>query len=76
MTIIGSLVNYFVMLPLYGQLMGLDAIIGLGSAINPQVHDLFTFVIWMIAPFNVLKAVVISLVTLPLYKKMGNIIKK
>lgn len=68
MTIIGSLVNYFVMLPLYGQLMGLDAIIGLGSAINPQVHDLFTFVIWMIAPFNVLKAVIISLVTLPLYK--------
>ena len=51
-------------------------IIGLGSAINPQVHDLFTFVIWMIAPFNVLKAVIISLVTLPLYKKMGNIIKK
>ncbi|HDO9772773.1 TPA: ECF transporter S component [Clostridioides difficile] len=76
MTIIGSLVNYFVMLPLYGQLMGLDAIIGLGSAINPQVHDLFTFVIWMIAPFNVLKAVILSLVTLPLYKKMGNVIKK
>ena len=49
MTIIGSLVNYFVMLPLYGQLMGLDAIIGLGSAINPQVHDLFTFVIMLIA---------------------------
>ena len=69
-------ISMTIMLPLYGQLMGLDAIIGLGSAINPQVHDLFTFVIWMIAPFNVLKAVIISLVTLPLYKKMGNIIKK
>jgi len=34
MTVVGAVVNYFITLPFYGQLMGLDAIINLGSVIN------------------------------------------
>ncbi|RDY25291.1 ECF transporter S component [Romboutsia weinsteinii] len=76
MTIMGAVMNYFVMMPLYGKMMGLDAIIGMGSAINPKINDLLSFVIWMIVPFNIIKAIIMSLVTLPLYKKMGKLIKK
>ena len=54
----------------------MDAIIHMGAVINPKVTDLMSFVIWMIAPFNIVKAMLISLLTLPLYKKMEVLLKK
>ncbi|SCI34517.1 MULTISPECIES: ECF transporter S component [unclassified Romboutsia] len=77
MTIMGCLANYFVVTPIYGQVFGsLDAIIAMGSAINPKIHDLFTFVIWVYAPFNIIKASIMTLCILPLYKKMNKLLKK
>lgn len=74
MTFVGATINYFVMLPFYGQFMGLDAIIGLGSAINHRITDLLSFVLWMIVPFNILKGSLLSVCSVVLYKKMGHII--
>lgn len=76
MVIIGCLTNYYMILPFYGKIMPMEAIINMGNVINPKVTNLGSFVIWMIAPFNLVKAVLISLVTLPLYKKMEVILKK
>lgn len=76
MAIVGGLMNYYVMLPFYGKLMGLDAIINMGSVINPNIHDLLTFTLWMIVPFNIVKAVMMSVVTLPLYRKMSSLLRK
>lgn len=76
MTVVGCIMNYYVMMPLYGQMMGMDSLIAMASALNPRVNDLFTFVVWMIAPFNIIKATIMSLAILPLYKKMGKVLKK
>lgn len=77
MTAMGCLANYFVVTPIYGQVFGsLDAIIAMGSAINPRIHDLFTFVIWVYAPFNIIKASIMTICILPLYKKMNKLLKK
>ena len=76
MTIVGSLMNYFVLIPFYGKLMGLQAIIGLGKAINPRVNDLLGFVLWFIAPFNLIKGIMISILSIPLYKKIESVIIK
>ncbi|UPA30355.1 ECF transporter S component [Terrisporobacter glycolicus] len=78
MTITGCIMNYFIMIPLYVTVYGmpLEQIIQMGTIINPRVTDLMTFVIWMIAPFNILKAGIMTLVTLPLFKKMGKILSK
>ena len=73
---VGSIVNYFFLLPFYGQLMGMDAIISLGKAVNPNVHNLLTFVIWFITPFNLIKGVMISILSIPLYKKLERLIKE
>ena len=58
MTIMGCITNYFIILPLYATVYGMpiDAIIQMGTVINSKVTDLYTFVIWMIAPFNIIKA--------------------
>lgn len=73
--VVGCIINYFVMLPFYGQFMGLDAIIALGSAINPKVNTLLDFVLWFIGPFNLLKGLIISVLTIPIYKKLERVIK-
>ena len=75
-TLVGSVVNYFFLLPFYGQLMGMDAIIAIGKAVNPNVHNLATFVLWFIAPFNIIKGVMISVLSIPLYKKLERVIKE
>nr|WP_314278313.1 ECF transporter S component [uncultured Peptostreptococcus sp.] len=75
MVVIGTAMNYFIMLPFYGKIMGLEAIIGMGTAINPNVKDLLSFVFWFIAPFNLIKGVLISIITIPLYKKIEKLIK-
>ncbi|GAA0700890.1 ECF transporter S component [Paraclostridium ghonii] len=76
MVIIGCLTNYYMILPFYGKIMPMEVIIDMGHVINPNVVDLKSFVVWMIAPFNLVKAVLMSLITLPLYKKMEVILKK
>lgn len=78
MTIMGCIMNYYIMMPLYATVYGmpLEQIVQMGTVINPKVTDLMTFVIWMIAPFNILKAGIMTVVTLPLFEKMEKILSK
>ena len=78
MTIMGCIMNYYIMIPLYATVYGmpLEQIVQLGTVINPKVTDLMTFVIWMIAPFNILKAGIMTAVTLPLFERMEKILSK
>ena len=78
MTIMGCIMNYYIMMPLYATVYGmpLDAIIQMGTVITSKVTDLYTFVVWMIAPFNIIKATLMTVVTLPLFKKMEKILTK
>lgn len=78
MTIVGCIVNYYIMMPLYATVYGmpLEQIVQMGTVINPRVTDLLTFVIWMIAPFNIVKAGIMTIVTLPLFKKMEKVLSK
>ena len=77
MTIVGCVSNYFIILPFY-QTIGwpIDAVVAMGAAINPTIDSKMSFVIWMIAPFNILKSGLMSLLTLPMYKKTEKILNK
>ena len=76
MTIVGCIANYFIILPFYSTIMPIEAVINMGAVINPLIVDKVTFIIWIIAPFNLLKAVLMSLVTLPIYKKTEKVLNK
>ena len=43
-----------------------EALIGMGTALNPAITDRLTFVLYAVAPFNLVKGVAVSLVTLVL----------
>ncbi|WP_296645597.1 ECF transporter S component [Romboutsia sp. 13368] len=77
MTIVGCIANYFIILPFYSTIgFSIDAVVSMGSKINPAIHDKLTFVIWIIAPFNILKSGIMSLLTLPMYKKTEKILNR
>lgn len=77
MVVICCLINAYVMLPAYSAAFNLpiDALVQMGTAINPNITNLNTFVIFAVAPFNLLKAVLVSLIVLLIYKKISPIFK-
>ena len=73
MALTAALANYFLLLPFYSRLIPLEKIIDLSSRILPAVHDKFTLVLYAIVPFNLLKGVLVSLMTLWLYKRLSSL---
>lgn len=75
-TIVAVLVNLYIMIPFYGVAYGMpiEAIVGMGQAIVPAVDSAFKFVLLITAPFNILKWVVISVVTALVYKPLSPIL--
>lgn len=77
LTIVGSLLNAYVLLPAYGAAfhMPIDRLIAMGTAINPSINSMSTFILLAVVPFNLLKGVIVSIITILLYKKLSPIIK-
>lgn len=77
MTVFGTAFNAIYLLPKFAQLYGmpLDALIAMGSEINPMITNVTTFVIMAVAPLNLLKGASVSAVTLLIYKKLSPILK-
>ena len=72
MTIAASFVNYFILLPFYSQAyMPMDKIIEICSAVNPLIVDKFTYILYGAIPFNIIKGVLLSVVTFILYKHIS-----
>ena len=73
MSIFGTAFNAVYLLPKFAQLYGipLDAIIGMGAKINGNIHNVTTFVAICVAPLNLLKSSVVSVLTLLLYKRVA-----
>lgn len=73
MTILGSAFNAIYLLPKFSQLFGLplDTIIAMGAKINGNVNSVTTFVMLCVAPLNLLKGGVISVLTMLLYKRVA-----
>lgn len=74
MTVAGVVMNALVMIPFYSNFMPLDSIISMGAAINPAISSVWTFAIICVGPFNIIKGVVVSLITALVYKRISVII--
>ena len=73
MSILGSAFNAVYLLPKFSQLFGLplDVIIGMGTAIHQSISSVSTFVLLCVAPLNLVKGTVVSILTLILYKRVA-----
>ena len=72
-TALGSAFNAFYLLPKFAQLYGmpLEVIVGMGTAINPAITNVGSFVLLAVAPLNLIKGLSVSLLTVLLYKKIA-----
>lgn len=77
MTVIGCILNVYVLLPVYAKAfeMPIDALVAMGTAVNHSITSLSTFVIFAVAPFNLLKGGLVSFIVFLIYKKISPIFK-
>lgn len=77
MTVIGCIVNAYVLLPTYAAAFGMpiSALVEMGTAVNSAITDLSTFVLFAVAPFNLLKGVLVSAVVFVIYKKISPVFR-
>lgn len=78
MTIFGSSFNGIYLIPKFAELYGmpLDAIIGMGTKVNGAINSVTTLVVFAVVPFNLVKGVLVSLLTFLLYKRISPILHK
>ena len=78
MAFIGCFLNAFVLLPAYGKAFGMpvDALDAMGTAVNPAINSLLTFVVLAVAPFNLINSVIVGVVTFVLYKYLSRHLKE
>ena len=74
LAIVGGLINYYIMLPMYSAFMPLDSIIAAGAAVTGFIHDKATFVLFAVVPFNIVKGLLCSGIALLLYKRLSKIL--
>ena len=74
---VGSAMNAFVLIPAYVKILELpmEQIVAMGTAVNPAITSLSTLVLFAVVPFNLLKGMLVSIITALIYKKIRIIIK-
>lgn len=77
LTVFGTAFNAIYLLPKFAEIYGmpLDAIIGMGTAINPAITDVVSLVVLAVAPLNLIKGLSVSFVTMLVYKKLSRFMK-
>ena len=78
MTFLGCFINAYIMLPTYAKAfkIPIEGLIEMGTKVNASITDLFTFVMFAVVPFNLLKGILVSIIVILVYKKISPIIKK
>ena len=77
MTTVGSVLNAYLLLPVYAKAfqMPMDALVAMGTAVNPSIKSLSSFVLLAVVPFNLVKGILVSFITLLIYKRVSRVIK-
>ncbi|WP_312101881.1 ECF transporter S component [Lachnoclostridium sp.] len=76
-TLAGCFLNAFVLLPKYSEAfhVPIESFIAQGTEKISAIKGMFTFVVLAVAPFNLLKYALTSLITILIYKNISKILK-
>ncbi len=76
MAVVGTALNYYVMIPFFSKnMISLEKIIAMGAEINPVISNKLSFVLVCVAPFNLIKGILVGIITLLVYKRISTFIK-
>lgn len=76
-SVMAIFLNAYIAFPMYSSLYGMpmEAILEMGSSVNPLVHDNVSLMLYGVFPFNLVKHGITSLVTYLTYKRCGNALR-
>ncbi len=76
MTVVISIVNYVFMIPFYAKVFGmpLNSIVEMGMKVNRYVTDFKSLIVFAVFPFNLLKGIIVSIITMLIYKRVSPIL--
>jgi riboflavin transporter FmnP len=75
MGIVAALSNYFILLPLFENFMPVDQLIASFEAYIPFIHSKLDVVLYNALPANMLKGLIITVVTMFVYKRIRPVLK-
>ena len=77
MVSIACVINAFILIPAYGKALGIpiEAFVGMGAKIYPSIDSLWKLVILCTLPFNLLKVIIVSVITTFTYKHIKSIFR-
>lgn len=76
MSVVGVFLNAYVMIPMYSAFMPIEQIVEAGKSIIPWVSNTFTFCLFCVLPFNLIKGIIVSVVVAIIYKPLSRLIHK
>ncbi len=76
MAIIAALANYFILWPLYVNLIGKEAILAMAQVVNKNVTDVGSYILYALVPFNALKGIAVCLIAAFIYKPLSSVLHK
>lgn len=73
MSVSAGILNLYVFLPLYQKVLGLpiSEFVKWGHRVNSHINSVNGFIYWAIIPFNLIKGVIVSIITMGIYKKVS-----
>lgn len=77
-TVLGMFTNAYILLPAFAVLYGgmpVEALISMGTEVNPSINGMFTFILLAVTPLNLLKFGLVSVVVFLIYKKISILLK-
>ncbi len=77
MVVLGVFVNAYLLIPAYGSALHMEMLqfVDMGRAIHPSIDSLWKLVLLCVVPFNALKVIVVSVITMFIYKPLSPILK-
>jgi len=74
LTIFGSAFNAIYLLPKFAEMfIPLESILAAGAAVNSNVNSISSFVLFCVAPLNLIKGITVSILTMLLYKRTAKL---
>lgn len=75
MIVLASIANYYILIPFYSKFMPIEQIIDISKKVSNNIVDLYTYIVYVVVPFNAIKGMLLSLITFIIYKKIDKILK-
>ncbi|MDL2237755.1 ECF transporter S component [Christensenellaceae bacterium OttesenSCG-928-K19] len=71
-----AILNYYLLIPAYTQIMPIEAILSITSAINPAADSLMGYVLVFAMPFTAAKLAIDAVIVFLLYKKLARLLHR